>query len=188
MPKPAPENDGTRYQAMEIQITTRIAPRKYFLNAPEVCRNRIILLETPELCGKPDYKAGGEKLPSLPLVIPISPQGGRGTLRLLTREPAPGGPFKPGFDLNGEIRAACFAPNRTARSTDATSHTRTNIRAALSLIQTACCTSTCSQRARGPRGMPSPDTHTPPWPRTEAALPCLRARRRSPYLSHSRWP
>jgi hypothetical protein len=47
---------------MDMQITTKIAPRKYFLNAPEVCRNRIIVLETPDLSGSIDYKTRTEML------------------------------------------------------------------------------------------------------------------------------
>src|SRR4051812_3786117 len=56
-PRLCPVKLGTRYQAMEMQMTTRIAPRKYFLNAPDSCRNRIMWLKTPDVNGKRNYKA-----------------------------------------------------------------------------------------------------------------------------------
>src|SRR6185437_13525165 len=83
-----PEKLGTRYHAMAMQITTRMAPRKYFLKVWDVCMNRIIVLETPDLCGDFDYRTRAEKLlyppvysirhhPELILGCPFLPGVGR---------------------------------------------------------------------------------------------------------------
>jgi hypothetical protein len=39
-------------------MTTRMAVKAYFLNAAEVCMKRIIVLDTPDVSGNLDYKAG----------------------------------------------------------------------------------------------------------------------------------
>src|SRR6266498_3021517 len=62
VPGPWPENAGTRYHAIAMQMTMRIAVKAYFLNAADSCINRIIVFGTPEVSGKIDYKAGAEML------------------------------------------------------------------------------------------------------------------------------
>src|SRR5580765_6543181 len=55
-------NPGIRVMAMSAQMMVRSPPRTIFLTGPGVCKNRIMLYLTPELCGKLDYKAGEERL------------------------------------------------------------------------------------------------------------------------------
>src|SRR5690348_9121684 len=155
MPNCDPEKLGTRYHAMAIQITTRMAPRKYFLKVWDVCMNRIIVLETPELCGDFDYRTRAKKLLqppsySIPACRELIP-GCRGC-PISARRWQKWGFFS-------ELQRISHIQPITSLS-----GTCTSIQTARSPIQIACCTSACNPHATGHLEMPSHGTDTCPSP------------------------
>src|SRR5690349_18982062 len=50
-PYPCPVKEGTKYQAMATQMTTRMDDKTYFMNVEDGCMKRIMVSETPELSG-----------------------------------------------------------------------------------------------------------------------------------------
>src|SRR5439155_23120089 len=100
---------------MEMPTTSRMAPRKYFLKAPEVCINRIIFFNYSRGCGRIyNYKpasglSSGAEMPLIRFANRQDPLKVRGQA---TIQPAENGPDRLLKRINRRVIHSCGTDHR----------------------------------------------------------------------------